>query len=1262
MTFSGDDSIELQRFLEEHWMARGRMGEGVTEAERKLRKSLAKYAPYPAASLLAALLTFPQFQENQYRIEFIQLMVLQFCRGKQNLSYKRLDELLNEDCPDHVKLQEDPLEDVYVSTTGDEKGEYLLFEGAFEENAFFLQELLDVLNVRPPPNSAPILEKIRTLLRFSHRTVKECGLDRWTIGLANAKSEVLLPPEKQLRARAKLLTLNHQSSTFNPDDLEKVEPFIEQYTNIDEESFPRYPIIQFRNKKLLLAHPSAISIAARAFAIEQFEANSKLELFQETLRIRRKHYLQEEYFQIKFGIRRTNFVIIPDDILKKNRVDEVLVEYDTKHHAYFVFLHDNLSGFEAKDTYSFVSPPPNVQKRIQERINTITSYCNNNLETEIGIVVIVMCGFGRGISFGINEIPENWHFLPLSLANIDNLRDDGKHSLIQLTRYLREKKHAEKVGIQIGNNLSGFLNEYAYWKSSDYHFIPLDHDTKSNQPLILAIGSDHLTEDRITNRISRNSHYVRYHGDKYFSVSRFEQFPYFKEDKNRPIYISHTAARNAQLLGAIETNEFIIWIQTRSDKAKEETRSFVYNCWRTALYSISRASDLIAEAIRPFNREPIRLFLDFSDFAGDTNFKTFIDGETHPIQIGVSEIELQANVYIPKGLLPHLTKPDNKGEKYFLSAIIDCLSNLLFAHSGIEISDLSRNKILQEIFPNRYARHMHFFLNMSDVEYIVNSSLDPDDLLLVPKSEKSSIHCGLAWSASPNTSEGPIRVKEECNKLLQRASYKLFLSITEVLKKIDTEPLITFLLENIELANLEDTRWSNTSRAVLATHKNTKDTLNTVARIKFRRTEAATISRMLIELALCPMSDTNGQATSQSKLGRLFAQTSEMFSLASQADAIHLNMTKPGVIVCKNGAIHISTEALDQTSYHYLSDSITDSYEIDEKEYEAFYEKQPQEESKTVQDSDPNFSSVFEAEYGMSLSTFRDIFSTFLEIAYEAEQAVISISRDMLETKLSSKHRLPPKILEVFLSRFAFIPRPKWESDDERSNKPWLLQRKYSLTLQPFILLPAWDGKAERILFGIQSIERSLHYVLSSLYNGWQEESVLESPEAKEYIGAVSHEKGRAFEQEVREKTRATGWTATDEVLMRTLGAPESLGDLDTVIWREGDKRVYLAECKRLKFSRTPREIASQLLKFSGDKSKSDDLLGKHLNRLDWLSENTSKFLKHLGIEERDAELIPLIITNRIVPMQYRESMPLQKERFVFVNRLEQFLNTPSRE
>ncbi len=1261
-TLRGDDSNEQQRLLEEFWKARGPMGEKFTHEEGKLQKSLAKYDPYSAASLLAALLTFPQLQENQYRIEYLQLTVLRFCRGKQKLSYKRLGELLNEDCPDYVKHQEDPLEDVYVSTTGDSKGEYLIFEGLFEENAFFLQELLEVLNVRPPPASETILEKIRALLRVSHRTVKECGLTRWEVGLANAKSDVPLPPEKQLRTRAKLLTLGHHSPILNIDDAGDIEHFIKHYKNIDNESFPRHPIIQFRNKKLLLAHPSAISIAARAYAIEQFEANETLEVFQETLRLRRKHYLQEEYFQRKLGIQRTDFAIITDNGLQKNRVDEALVEYDAGHNAYFLFLSDNLAGYKAKDTYRFVSPPSDLQSLIQERITTITTYCNEVLKTEVGILAIVMCGFGRGISFGINDLPENWLFLPLSLADIETLRDDGKNDLVHLTRYLIEKKKAEEKEIVIGTNFSGFLNEYAFWKGSDYNLIPLDHETKSKSPLMLSISPNYLAENRIENRKSRNLHYVKYKDNEYYPVSRFEQYSFFKEDRDSPIYVSSDAVRNGHLLAVIETESFTLWIQTTANGTTGTLHRFVYDCWKTALYSIARARNGIGKALSPMKSEPIRLFLDFSNLAGVDSLQEILRAKTESLRIGTSNKELRANISIPKGFLPQLAQPENEGEKYFISAIVECLSKLLHSKVGHEISSSSHEGILQEVFPNKDARQMHFFMNMSDIDYIVNTSLDPDDLFLVPQSEKSSLHCNLTWSVDKNATDGPLRAKSKCNSLLQKAAYSLFLKIVEELKTVNTEALITLLLENIEIAHLEDTRWSNTSRAVLATHKDKGEALNTVAKIKFRRTEAATTSRILIELALCPMNSNYEKPPSKIKLGRLLAHTSEMLSLASQADAIHLNMAKPGVLVRKNGAIHILDEARDSTTYHYLNDSITDAYEIDEEEYEAFYATEEKEKHPSIDEIDLDFASAFEAEYGFSVTTFRDIFSTFLDLAYEKEKAVIRIERSELESRILTGHGIDAEKLDTFLNRFAFKPRNQWESDDERSNKPWLLQRKYSLTLQPFILLPECDGKPERIFYGIQSIERSLRYVLSSLGEGWQEESVLESKEAKEYVGAISHAKGREFEKDVRDKIRNLGLSATDEIFMRTLGAPESLGDIDTVVWEKHERKLYLIECKRLKFSRTPREIASQLLKFTGDKSNSDDLLGKHLKRMDWLNQNTSKLLDHLGLEEDNVELVPIVATNRIVPMQYRESMPIPKEQFVYINRIEKLFNGPSRD
>lgn len=113
---------------------------------------------------------------------------------------------------------------------------------------------------------------------------------------------------------------------------------------------------------------------------------------------------------------------------------------------------------------------------------------------------------------------------------------------------------------------------------------------------------------------------------------------------------------------------------------------------------------------------------------------------------------------------------------------------------------------------------------------------------------------------------------------------------------------------------------------------------------------------------------------------------------------------------------------------------------------------------------------------------------------------------------------------------------------------------------------------------------------------------------------------------------------------MRTLGAPKKLGDLDVIAWHDRDPRVLLIECKRLQPARNLGEIIERLNQFRG---ATGDRLGKHLRRCEWITENFGDVQKTLRLPSTSNQLVPLLVTNSEVPMQYKRDLALPPDSVV---------------
>ena len=100
----------------------------------------------------------------------------------------------------------------------------------------------------------------------------------------------------------------------------------------------------------------------------------------------------------------------------------------------------------------------------------------------------------------------------------------------------------------------------------------------------------------------------------------------------------------------------------------------------------------------------------------------------------------------------------------------------------------------------------------------------------------------------------------------------------------------------------------------------------------------------------------------------------------------------------------------------------------------------------------------------------------------------------------------------------------------------------------------------------------------------------------------------------------------------------DGLGDVDVLAWDATRGRVYIVECKCLRVAATIREVVQRLEDFKGDR-KEKDSLGRHLRRIDWLKTNIGQLARYTGVPESKLKLVPLLVTNETVPMQFFKEM-----------------------
>ena len=237
---------------------------------------LAKYDPAITVPFLAGLLTLPAYQSHCIRLEILVALAIIHCHGRKTPSVRHAQRWFDQLGHSKCVAAEDRAEDVFVSLVHDNNGDYRLFEGIWESAAFYTQRLLNVIDRMPSNDHVQQIQKtVRALLIVSDLVCAKAGLSRYHLGSDTLPGAMLfhnLPGRAALISRVSIPFDHARQCAVTDADL---VPFFlrpqlagtlpaQQFgcTSLDD-----HPLIRYDNSTLILALPSAVSIAVRNYVI-----------------------------------------------------------------------------------------------------------------------------------------------------------------------------------------------------------------------------------------------------------------------------------------------------------------------------------------------------------------------------------------------------------------------------------------------------------------------------------------------------------------------------------------------------------------------------------------------------------------------------------------------------------------------------------------------------------------------------------------------------------------------------------------------------------------------------------------------------------------------------------------------------------------------------------------------------------------------------------------------------------------------------------
>lgn len=1212
-----------------------------------------------AAQLVSGLGVLLPLQENTLRIEILCHLVATCCQGHAKPKASDLSDWIGKfmiDSP--AALLEDPAEDMFIGCVNVHFGSFRIFQGIFADGAFLSERLLDFYEKKTDfPTFQETIDRALALLQLSDALAERAGLQRYCVGPRNAAQRITIPRWKEFEPRIRSTFFSHEDLIhlgINKSLLEGFTLDAASRARLSEEtlfasSLERKPLLGV-NGGILVFVPSTISRALVRFMTERMKIMGG---WGETF------YQQDNA---------TLFVNNVGSLMEIEQIEESPPHPEDGNPLTFPFF----GYFDyGKPVMMFTYTPPlddaianfggidQLTSQEQTKFQRYLETCATQLEKLPGflggMVLICIAGYGRGFRMLVHQWSSQWRVHVAPLRDWISLTSDRDFTAMQLWKLDEQDAIRRNLGIKL-TNPSGLPNLVAFWKQTGFRLIPKEMDIRRSHNLIV-ISSDFVRKIFVEDAQQRDEHCIKTHdGGSWVRIIRHTSRSLFSDDNRALIYAAVNEAHH-QLVGCTKRGAAVWWVIAPEHPDREELRDLLYQLWDCIL---SWADHIVTFAEREWpvlRKWGIEIRLAFPDFA----HWTYGDRGTNPPQpadlwIATDQRDYSITITIPEGFLRHFNVPKNVAERRIVAGIFDGAARLA---GEIPVATRTDN-LAREVMRNEDARYFHI-IQRWEIEQFIARGRRPRPLF-VPKEDMMLAELGLADLVGRPNESGLVTGLDACRQFLEDTVTKIWERIETRLRRFDRSSVIGACFRALDEITRDEAHWNLTTRSLFALHTDESE-IKTVLRDRRSERSAATLSnRLLIENAQYACPDNGGAAFTRADHQALLADATLLVTFAHHRDAIAFGFLKPEVKIHPNGEVDVDLRFYDELLHKYLSHRSDTASQKAAEDYDKHFEVPEQfseEKSRTLDETLAKLDKVFVLEFGFPVEGLFKLVDALRYFAIESESSVGALNESEIVPILCNGCGFTTTGANAFLDRLTLPIRSGWDTELPPGCKkedvyPWRFRRNLSLLVRPLVQI----GKSPRSwLVSASFFEKSVAYLLGHVEQADLPERFFRSDEMKSYIGKQVNKRGHAFAEIVNRVFSENAFTTRLEIEMSALGASKNdgLGDIDVLGWDVESGMIFPVECKRLLPALTVREIIQRLEDFRGDR-KAKDSLGRHLRRIDWLTQNLNSLVKFTGIEKDRIQLKPILVTSDVVPMQFFAEMNFPPDQVIPIVDLPNFL------
>lgn len=561
--------------------------EEIAQANKLLVRDLAKYAPLTTVSLLASLLTVPEYQSNCIRLEILVALAVVHCHGRKKANIAEAIRWFSLIGKSQCVAGEDPAEDVFVSLVYDSNGDYRLLEGAWESSGFYTQRVLDVIATMPDTGRfGQIKKSVRAMLIISDMVCEKAGLHRYQLGsdeLHSILSSRVLPRRNTLISRVKISFAELEEHGISLDD---IKPFILPLEmrkelpaqEVELSLLNRCPLIMHNAKHLTVALPTAISVAVRDYVIANIIEGGLFETFDQKLAQR----YSELFFDTPLlgGPLRSSVRWVRSG---EHRLSTFGVGFDEGHFISFHFFLPSVQIHSDGGFKGVYQIEDSLDELIESSINEAVNYFVGQNDFKTGMVLFVGCGWGKGYIGDLMPNHPQLRFQSISVADLMRLSWLDDMNPGYFWRIQDGLETIEKAGVNIVNP-NGILNLIGWIRRNDGHFVPHgqlpEGKISPERPLMLNPPLNLLREVRADSDQGHDCHCMVDNTGRWHIIRHESSNPLFSSETFRRLYVSFDDMLQNGTFTTVYDGVLKLWLSVAAPNISQKDTE--YQLWKMA--------------------------------------------------------------------------------------------------------------------------------------------------------------------------------------------------------------------------------------------------------------------------------------------------------------------------------------------------------------------------------------------------------------------------------------------------------------------------------------------------------------------------------------------------------------------------------------------------------------------------------------------------------------------------------------------------------